>query len=401
MISIQAAWNLIEDSVALGPTQTIGLMNALGNVLAEDIQCTVNSPPFDKSMMDGFGIKSTDFANGLRTYRIAGELMAGHTSQHVLQSGEAIQIMTGAPIPAGVDAVIQIEETQQTGSNVEITTDRSIEPHHNIVKCGESMRVGETLMTSGKQLQPQDIGLLAELGRHEIQVRRPPTIAVLATGDELVPVDVEPGAGQIRNSNEPMLAAQITRAGCQAVPLGIAHDNPKDLHTKITRGLDADFLCLSGGVSAGKKDLVPSELARAGVVEVFHKVALKPGKPIWFGVLKGERPRYVFGLPGNPVSSFVCFELFVKAAIRRWIGLGDSTPRLKKAKLSQPFRMESNRPTLFPSMVFRNGSEVWVTPSLWKGSFDLRATIESNALAYFHEAHEYQTGDDIEVLHLH
>ncbi|MCA9045015.1 MAG: molybdopterin molybdotransferase MoeA, partial [Planctomycetaceae bacterium] len=240
MISIQAAWDLIESSVAPGPAQTIGLMNALGCVLAEDVRCTINSPPFDKSMMDGFGIKSTDFANGLRTYRIVGELMAGHTSQHILQSGEAIQIMTGAPIPAGVDAVIQIEETKQDGSDVDITTDRLKEPHHNIVKCGESMRVGETLMTSGKQLQPQDIGLLAELGRHEIQVRRPPTIAVLATGDELVPVNAEPGAGQIRNSNEPMLAAQIERAGCQAVPLGIARDNREDLHAKITNGLDAD-----------------------------------------------------------------------------------------------------------------------------------------------------------------
>ena len=196
-----------------------------------------------------------------------------------------------------------------------------------------------------------------------------------------------------------ILTAQIRAADCVAVPLGIARDERPHLRSLIKQGLKADILCLSGGVSAGQLDLVPSELQRAGVIEVFHKVELKPGKPIWFGVLPGDRPTYVFGLPGNPVSSQVCFELFVQGAIRCWLG-EVAAPEFLSATLADEFVSTSDRPTFFPARLTLSGSRLSVTPTNWQGSFDLRATVEANALAFFDSSRTFTAGEPIQVLKL-
>jgi molybdopterin molybdotransferase len=291
----------------------------------------------------------------------------------------------------------------------------------NVLHRGESMRSGDRIFPAGHTLRPQDLGVLAELGVANVNVRRRPRVAVLATGDELVPPDAAPGPGQIRNSNETLLAALVVAAGCEAVPLGIARDDREHLRSKIDEGLDCDVLLLSGGVSAGVLDLVPQVLKEAGVEQVFHKVNIKPGKPVWFGV--GERggvspPRksedggrksedgdrrsdigarcLVFGLPGNPVSTLVCFELFARTALRKMLELAPAEPQSFPAVLTAPAENRGDRPTYHPARVaLGSDGRLLVTPIRWAGSGDLRATAEANGVAVLEANGSYKEGDSV------
>ena len=232
-----------------------------------------------------------------------------------------------------------------------------------------------------------------------------PQVAILATGDELVPVEDQPEGGQIRNSNETMLIGQIRRAGAIPVPLGIARDNRRDLDEKIRRGLDADVLLLSGGVSAGTMDLVPAALADAGVQQVFHQVDLKPGRPIWCGCRPGDAGQpgraktcWVFGLPGNPVSSMVCFELFARTALRRLMAIEPAAPRPLPARLEETYELRGDRPTYHPAVLSTGSLERTVTPVRWQGSFDLRGTVEANGMVLFPEGNRtYAAGALVDV----
>jgi molybdopterin molybdotransferase len=238
------------------------------------------------------------------------------------------------------------------------------------------------------------IGALAELGVVNVPVRHRPQVAILATGDELVPIEETPGPGQIRNSNESMLAAQVTSAGGIAVPLGIARDDRNELRVKIQQGLQFDILVLSGGVSAGMLDLVPSVLSETGVREIFHKVEMKPGKPVWFG----RGTSLVFGLPGNPVSSLVCFELFTRTAIRRMMGVDPATPQPVSAAIEHDYSNRNDRPTYHPARLapMKDGMSVKLVP--WHGSSDLCGTVTANGMAVLPvETRELKTGDDVET----
>ncbi len=245
------------------------------------------------------------------------EVTAGQVPQAPLQPGLATRIMTGAPVPAEAEAVVMVEQTQTSSDAdgiewVEIAEVRLPESG-NIMLQGTSLRAGEVILSAGRTIRPLEIGLLAEVGRHQVQVSLVPSVAILSTGNELVDVDQSPQAGQIRNSNGPLLNALVQRAGAKPVPLGIGRDDLDDLRQLVAQGLQEDVLVLSGGVSAGVLDLVPQVLQELGVEQVFHKVDLKPGKPLWFGV-NADTQTLVFGLPGNPVSSLVCCELFVRPA---------------------------------------------------------------------------------------
>ncbi|HEY2252622.1 MAG TPA: molybdopterin molybdotransferase MoeA, partial [Planctomycetaceae bacterium] len=272
------------------PVARVPLADAMGLVLAEEAVCDLDSPPFDKALMDGFAVRTADLVDGRGTLHVIEEIMAGQVAQRSVASGQAIRIMTGAPLPQGADAVVPVEHTRQEQSGSprdEVVIDSaSIAPGKNIFKRGESTRRGDRVVPAGRQLRAQEIGALAELGKAEIAVFSRPRVAVLATGDELVPVGSVPGPGQIRNSNEVMLTAQLRQMGAVPHPLGVARDERGDLREKISQGLAFDILLLSGGVSAGKLDLVPSVLAETGVRQVFHKVRVKPGQPVWFGVLE-------------------------------------------------------------------------------------------------------------------
>ena len=404
MIEVSEAVAAVLQEASPFEPQAILLTDAMGLVLAEDIHADSDSPPFDKSLVDGFAIRLADSAVSLPVIEI---VSAGQIPTRVLDRPAAIQIMTGAPLPIGAEAVVPVEltssQTDATGQTLVSIPNKvtSWKPGTNILRQGMSTRSGDLVVAAGSELRPQELGALAEWGRSLVLARRRPRVAVLATGDELVPIEQTPGPGQIRNSNETMLCAQIRRAGGDPVPLGIARDERVHLRQRIDAGLQADVLVLSGGVSMGDKDFVPSELSAAGVRQVFHKVNVKPGKPVWFGV-RGESPAnrtLVFGLPGNPVSSMVCFELFVRPALRRLMGFSPAEPTRVNARLTQPHTTKGERPTYQPARLEWHDDGPTVTAVPWVGSSDLRATVAANSMALFPVGDQtYAAGRIIEVI---
>lgn len=383
MLNVNEALDLIQREIKPLEVETIPLAESLGCTLAADIISGQDSPPFDKALMDGFAVRAADCTAGKARLRIVEEVTAGRVPQKSVEAGQAVQIMTGAPIPVGADAVVPIEQVTLAAETVTINTPPAAGA--SILKRGAAMRAGDRVVGSGMSIGPQQVGLLAELGCHLVAVRPRPRIAILATGDELVPADQEPGPGQIRNSNEPMLAAQIARAGAVPVPLGIARDDKEHLALGIELGLQADMLLLSGGVSAGKLDLVPSELETAGVRQAFHKVRVKPGKPLWFGTKKTESSvTPVFGLPGNPLSSMVCFELFATVAIRQLTGQ-DVVQAPYRLPLAIEAKPNMHRPTYQPAKTLTADGVTTVEPIDWVGSADLLSAATATGVVLLPE----------------
>lgn len=405
MLSVDEALEIVLNRVRPAAPRAVPLAEALGCVLAEVVTSDVDSPPHDKSIVDGFAVRSDDLAAGRRELRVIEEVTAGRVPQRFVTSGTATRIMTGAPLPDGADAVVMVEQTQAPSPSNVVIEQPNVRVGQNIVRRAVSMRQGEQVLApADRLLTSADIGLLAEVGRGAVQVVPRPHVAILATGDELVPAVETPGPGQIRNSNGPMLSAMVTRGGGFAHDLGIARDDRDELRRKISDGLTFDMLILSGGVSAGVLDLVPAALAELGVVEVFHKVSVKPGKPIWFGIYTGGDgvTRPVFGLPGNPVSSLVCFELFVQPAIFHLRGMPWYTrPRRWGGYLTQAFTHRGERPTYWPGRrgpYEKPGLEP-VTPCTWHGSGDLRAIAASDCFICFPPGDkQYEAGDAVEVV---
>lgn len=402
MLNVVDALELINNSVVPTSPVSVPIAESLECILATDIESAQHSPPFDKSMMDGYAVRAGDLQAGVNKFKVIGEVTAGRESPLVVEPGQAIRIMTGAPLPLGTDAVVALEQCRMLDDdNVGVELNSPVLPGHFVIKRGANLQAGQTVLEAGQRVRPQEIALLAELGQSLLSVRKPPRVAILATGDELVEVHQEPGAGQIRNSNASMLAAQVQSCGAAAVVLGIARDVRAELREKIERGLECDILCLSGGVSAGKLDLVPAELEAAGVTQIFHKVSMKPGKPIWFGkcVHQDSKPCYVFGLPGNPVSSMVCFELFVRTAIRKLTGQNNVFPEFLQAELISDFTQRGDRDVWFPSQIAIDQGRAIVAPTRWKGSSDLRSTVEANSSACFAAGDRiYRAGEVVPVL---
>ncbi|MCA9004303.1 MAG: molybdopterin molybdotransferase MoeA [Planctomycetaceae bacterium] len=401
MLSAQEAFQLILKTVKPAPPEQRSLFDAWHCILAEGTVSDLNVPPFDKALMDGFAVKSSDVQNGKATLQIQEVIYAGSVPSIALQSGQTSQIMTGAPLPEEADAVVQIEHCQidEAARSVKIDTG-PVSPGKNMLPKASVLEAGAPVLAAGTWLRPQEIGALAETGSPTVMVRPAPTVAILATGDELVAPEESPQPGQIRNSNEVMLHTQILQADAKPQPLGIARDERNHLRSKIQDGLRSDFLLLSGGVSAGELDLVPSELEQAGVKQVFHMVNLKPGKPLWFGMLERAdgNPCYIFGLPGNPVSSMVCFELFVRTAIRQFMGSPAPQPRVLKARLNHDFHTSGNRPTYQPAQLEWETGEAVVSPLITMGSADLNSTVKANSVALFPTGNQhYQAGLKVDV----
>jgi molybdopterin molybdotransferase len=367
-----------------------------GLVLAEDIASDLDMPSGDTALMDGYAVRCLDLAGGPRVLSVVEEVTAGCLPEVRLGPGQATRIMTGAQLPEGADAVVMVEHTRSIGESRVEVTDPSLTPGQHILTRGREMRRGETVLTAGTVLRPPEIGLCATLGRPTVQVYPLSQVAVLATGNELVEVDQAPAAGQIHNSNGPMLCAQVWRAAGRPLALGIARDQLESLRPLVAEGLRADVLVLSGGVSAGIADLVPVALQEAGVEQRFHKVAMRPGKPIFFGV-RGKT--LVFGLPGNPVSSLVGFELFVRPALRRLAGHADPGPSLVRALLAEDFACSSDRPTYHPALL-ETHEETWrVQPMPWFGSSNLRSITRANAFVLFPAGdHRHRAGQIFPVL---
>jgi molybdopterin molybdotransferase len=346
-----------------------------GQVLVESVSADRDSPPFTKAAMDGYAVRAADCGAAGTALRIVDEIAAGDTPVMSVSDGECARIFTGAPLPDGADAVVMVEKTETLDHARVRVDDAAVKVGQNVVPRGKEMRAGDVVLPKGTVLSPVAIGLLAAVGRTTVAQVPMPRVGVLATGNELVEPGTQPGPGQIRNSNGPMITALTTRAGAAATHLGIVRDDPRDLSERIRAGLaESDVLVLAGGVSAGAADLVPGVLAEIGVETHFHKVRLKPGKPLLFGTKDGK---LVFGLPGNPVSAFVCFELFVRPAIRALAGHADPGPHVQSMPLAKSLTTSNDRPTYHPARVTPDRR---VTPLPWFGSADLRALLPADAL---------------------
>jgi molybdopterin molybdotransferase len=391
MIAVEDARRIVLEHCQVLPARTTTVdWDVLGCVLAEDVASDLDMPPFDKALMDGYAVRVADVTSGT-DLPVVGTVMAGQIPLP-LPPGSAIGIMTGAPIPAGADAVIRLEDATLLNDSRVCFARANPMPGQNILRQGAEMRCGEVVLRQGTRITPQVAGLLAAVGRSHVRIIPRPEVAILSTGDELVPPDEVPGPGQLRNSNGVMLACQARRAGAIPRLLGIAHDRRDELQRRIEDALRSDIVVLSGGVSMGKLDLVPDVLCNLGVVAHIHQVAMKPGKPFLFGTF--ER-RLIFGLPGNPVSSYCCFELFVRPAIRSLSGHPIGGPTWDEAELAEDFQHRSDRPTFHPAV--RTGATV--RPVAWLGSPDLRALAGSNALIQLPPgSHIFPAGSRLPVL---
>jgi molybdopterin molybdotransferase len=398
MLEIDNALSLVLEHCSPLAPATMALDNALGLVLAETITSDIDSPPHDKSIVDGYAIVAEDAGLELA---ILEEITAGQMPTKGVKRGAASRIMTGAPLPDGADAVVMVEKTELIGQERVRILQSTIKPGQNIMRRASSMSSGKAVLAPGAAIRAIELGLLAEVGRSQVVVHPRPRIAILATGNELVPCDQQPGPSQIRNSNSGLLTGLVKQAGGDAVDLGIGRDEKDPLSTLCEQGLRCDVLAISGGVSAGVLDLVPAILESLGVERVFHKINLKPGKPLWFGVKStgtGHKT-LVFGLPGNPVSSLVCFELFVRPAIGRLAGYVNAGLQQTTARLAEPFFHRGDRVTMFPAAVSREDTGLVARPLNWRGSGDLCALTQAQALIHFPGGERnYEVGEQVSIL---
>jgi molybdopterin molybdotransferase len=388
MLDVSAARQLVLSHARRRSPDLAAVMTAsLGLVVAADVPADLDSPPFTKSMMDGYAVRAADAP--ART--VLEEVPAGKVPAKTVGPGEAVRLFTGAPIPSGADAVVPVEKTTLAGDVVTVQITPRVGDH--ILPRGAEYAAGATVLPAGTVLTPAAFGLLAAVGRTSVQAYPHPRVCVVATGDELVEANRRPRDGQIRNSNGPMLCGQAAAAGALPRYLGIARDTVESLTSHIREGLEiADVLVLAGGVSAGGLDLVPQVLAGCGVDIHFHHVRMKPGKPLLFGTRGGT---LVFGLPGNPVSSFVGFELFVKPALRAIGGHADPGTVVERRPLSEAFAADNNRPTYHPA-VFVNGA---VRPLPWFGSPDLRGILGADGLIVLPAGQvKFGAGEMVEVI---
>ncbi len=406
MISVSEAFEAIGQHVNRGSAENVALDQAVGRRLSEDVRSDVDSPPHDKSVMDGFAVRSSDVQPGMSDLKVIETVIAGGWPQRTVEAGQATRIMTGAPLPPGADAVVMIEHTEtrtdDSGDWVQIKADQIAAGKHRMTQA-TNFAAGDTVFHAGHSVRPIDIGLLAEVGCHSVPVFAKPSVAVLPTGDELVDCDSVPDRGQIRNSNGPMLVAMAQSLGLETTNLGIGRDEPDQLARRIESGLEHDILILSGGVSAGMMDLVPGLLKEQGVEQVFHKVKMKPGKPVWFGVRNSQdRQTIVFGLPGNPVSSLVGFQLFVRATLDQLTGGTASEPGSITCLLASPHQTRGDRPTYWPGrLVTDDQTSRKVEPLVWNGSSDLRALGLADGLIYFSaESHDHPAGETVKFFPL-
>ena len=376
LLSYKEALEALLPQVPSPVSARIPLLSSLGKVLANSVSADRDLPPFHKSFMDGYAVRSEDASSAPVQLKVVGIVAAGSASLPTVGEGEAVQIMTGAPIPPGADAVQMVEKTRAVdGSLVELT--EAVSPGQNVSFRGTEVKDGDVVLPAGRPIRPADIGVLATFGRTEVEVLKAPTAVIVSTGDELVGVDQEPSFGQIRNSNGPMLWALCEELGVEAEVFPAVRDNRKEISEAIEKALESDLVLLSGGVSMGEYDYVYRVLGERGVDSIFHKVAVKPGKPIYVGK-KGAS--MVFGLPGNPVSAFVTFQLFVRPSVRQWMGHDSGSLPQIEATLSKNVKQKPGRTFFKPARALWRAGRFEVEPVETKGSADLAGFSSANAL---------------------
>jgi molybdopterin molybdotransferase len=397
MLSYEQARNKVIEEVGKrkGPrvTAVVGVWDALGLVLAQEVKTDREYPPFDRSTRDGYAVRAKEAVPGAQL-KCVGEIKAGDTVRESLDAGTCLQIMTGAAVPAGADAVVMIEYTSREGDLVRF--ERAAQPGQNIVPRGSEAAAAQTILTPGMRLGYAELALAAQAGAVQLECARRPRVAILSTGDEVVLIDETPGPFQIRNSNSVSLAAQVRIAGGEPVVLGNAADRIDDLGEKIERGMKEDALVLSGGVSMGKYDLVESALKAMGAEFFFDAVAIRPGKPAVFGMSQGKP---VFGLPGNPVSTMVTFELFVAPAIDLLSGAEARALPLVEARLAEAMKEKPGLTHFLPARVEWRGAVPEVKAVRWQGSGDITALAKANCfLVVPADREKIEAGESVSVL---
>ena len=398
--TFEQALSLVRDKLAAAqarvPVESSPLEQVRGRVLAQDLTADRDYPPFHRSTRDGYAVRSSEVVSVPVCLECVGEARAGNPYQGNLR-GRArccVQIMTGAPLPEETDAVVMIEYARAQRDRVEVQ--RSVAAGENVVRKGSEAPAGHVVLPRGRRLGAGEMGLLASVGRVQVCVFRQPTVAVLPTGDEVVPVEQAPEWFQIRNSNSLALAAQVAAAGGIPRPLGIAPDDAPALRRLIEQGLESDLLLLSGGVSVGKYDYVAQVLSEMGAELYFHGVAIRPGKPLAFGRV---RDTFFFGLPGNPVSTFVTFELFARPAIALLSGAEFEFPVFLRARLGRPVRQRTGLTVFMPARVEQESGDPVVNLVSWQGSGDLVGVAAANCfLVVQPQQTELEAGDWVDVL---
>jgi molybdopterin molybdotransferase len=386
----QTVIDKVRASLPPPKTESIRLAEAAGRILAQPIHADRDYPPQPRSMRDGFAVRAADLPG---TLELIGEVRAGQPTHLTLAPGQAIEIMTGATVPPGADSVVMIEHTTAQGAL--ITIGRALEPGANINPQGCDAAAGALLLRPGHRIGYPEQALLASVGAAYVTVYLRPRVAILATGDELVEVDGHPSPHQIRNSNSWSLAHQVVRAGGEAIILPIAPDRLDATMELIHDGLQSNLLLLSGGVSAGKYDLVENALRHVNAHFFFDRVLIQPGQPCVFGEAAGT---FFFGLPGNPASTMVCFEVFARAALELLGGAAAPTLNFTLAPLAAPFHHKPGLTRFLPASLLPDGT---LTPLKWSGSGDIAAITRANCyLVAAPERPEYSAGELIQVLPL-
>jgi molybdopterin molybdotransferase len=417
VLTFEEARRLVEEharKLSANHTETVDLLHAPGRVLAESIAADRDIPPFPRSTRDGYAVRSTDLGHPPTRLIVIGELKAGASSASItnLNAGQTFSIMTGAPVPPGADAVVMVEYTTSRGGSVEIT--RTVTPGENIVAQAAEAQSESVVLEPGTRLNEASIALAASVGKSHLEVFLRPRVAVLTTGDEIVEVDSNPGLTQIRNSNAYSLAAQIQHAGGDPVLLTIAPDEPLRLRQLIEQGLQSDLLLMTGGVSMGRYDLVEQVLSEMNADFLFTGAKIQPGKPVVFGKCgtgtpfdkpragsapQASAPKYFFGLPGNPVSTMVTFELFARPMLEALAGMSPRPLLFLHVRLKSDLHFKIGLRRFLPAILSGRYEESQVELLPWQGSGDIAAQSRSNCLLVIPPDREhFKAGEWIAVM---
>ena len=396
MIPVEKALEIVLAASPSLPAEEVALGEAVGRVLADDVVSDADFPPFDRAAMDGYAVRAADASSAGAVLLVVGEVRAGQWPDRDLGPGEAMRIMTGAPVPRGASAVQQVEKTRALDAGRRVEIQGAVESGQNVARQGSEVHSGDRVLEKGQTLDAAAVAVLAAVGKGRVRVGRRPQVAVLVTGDELVDVWTTPSRGRIRNSNGYALLAQVRAAGGEPLDMGVVPDDRERLAQAVKEAFRADVVVISGGVSEGSYDFVEEVLTRYDVRIAFDKVALKPGAPLVFG-RRGDK--LVFGLPGNPVSAQVTFELFVRAAMLRMQGARVCSRPTVEAQLESGLRNRSGRRNHLPVQVrFENGRFA-ARPVRSMGSADIVAHARANGLAVLEATRlQAEAGETVPVL---
>ncbi|MFC1454002.1 gephyrin-like molybdotransferase Glp [Verrucomicrobiota bacterium] len=405
MITFEEAFARVFTKAKRFEAKAVALHQAVGGVLAENVKAAFPMPPFNKSAMDGYAVRAADVKNVPVALKVEGVILPGKAFAKGIKKGCCAKIMTGAALPRGADCVVMVENTRESEAPRSKAQGIFAEPSEapsaqrlaakegkkkgyvrilkkarrweNVCFKGEDIRKGSIVLKKGTLMRPPEVAIAASVGRMELRVYRKPKVAILNTGDEIIEPGRRRSPGKIYNSNGPMLYSHLIAMGIETEYLGIARDKVKELKASVKKGLASDILILSGGVSMGDYDLVPGVLKACGVKEVFHKVSQKPAKPLFFGTRKGT---IVFGVPGNPVSTFFVFCAYIRPAIEKMIGKDAGLPQAERGILRVDFRQKPGRKHFVPARAHRENGTLMVAPvSSYHGSADIASVVKANA----------------------